>query len=165
MLSHKVQALFYLLVFFMPIPTIVFLAFTFFVSFQAWPQTVLTISFLAGILVCVVLVRLARAMSNHSHGVRGWNPLGRRDDDSKKPTTDTANNEVIGDEEKENKKRASSKYTRKYMTVMLSYISIARTSTIRFFERQLPHDTIIPDRDKRQTGPKMSTIAPPYIPW
>ena len=45
-----------------------------------------------------------------------------------------------------------------YPTYVL-YPLIARLS-----EGQLPHNTVIPDHDERQTGPKMSTVAPPNIP-
>ena len=38
---------------------------------------------------------------------------------------------------------------------------VVYTSAVRFFEGQLPYDTIIPDHDEGQTGPKMTTAAPP----
>ena len=63
-------------------------------SFQVWPQAVLVISFLAGVLVtlqhplfCVHRIvlgigwtfkRIGAISSGHSRGVMGWNPLGRR---------------------------------------------------------------------------------------
>ena len=47
---------------------------------------------------------------------------------------------------------------------MLSYTCITYPSAIWLFEGQFPHDTITPDHNERQTGPKMSTVAPPHIP-
>ena len=49
--------------------------------------------------------------------------------------------------------------------MILHTVCIVYASTVRFSEGQLPHNTIIPDHDERQASPKMSTVAPPYIPW
>jgi hypothetical protein len=45
-----------------------------------------------------------------------------------------------------------------------TYVCIVCASTFRFSEGQLPHNTVIPDHDERQTSPKMSAVAPPNIP-
>ena len=90
-----------------------------------------------------------------------------------KLTTDIDKDRVVRNEEKENKKSIMSScseihYPRLRTTVMLSYTYIAPyrpTSAVRFFEGYLPHNTIISDHDQRGTNPKMSTIAPPNIPW
>ena len=49
--------------------------------------------------------------------------------------------------------------TKRDSNVILRYIMY--TSAVRFFEGQLPYDTIIPDHDEGQTSPKMTTAAPP----
>jgi len=107
----------------MLISSIALLAFMFFVSFQVWPQAVLVISFLAGILVtlqyllfgahrialgirwifkrtCAIYVRLF-PRSNEAEPTEK-----EKDDDSPKLTTDTDKDKVVGDEEKENEKQA-----------------------------------------------------------
>ena len=38
------------------------------------------------------------------------------------------------------------------------------TSTVRFSESQLPHNTVIPNHNEGQTSPKVSTVALPHIP-
>jgi hypothetical protein len=89
-----------------------------------------------------------------------------------KLTTDIDKDKVVRNQEKENKKEkknimsscSETYYPRLRTTVMLSYTCITYTSAARFFEGHLPHNTIIPDHDKRQTSPKMSTISPPQIP-
>jgi len=43
-------------------------------------------------------------------------------------------------------------------------LHITYTSAVRFSEGHLPHNLVIPNYDKRQTGPKMTTISPPQIP-
>ena len=51
------------------------------------------------------------------------------------------------------------------MIVISSCFHIVYTSTVRFFEGELPDNPIIPDHDERQTSPKVSPVTPPYIPW
>jgi hypothetical protein len=88
-------------------------------------------------------------------------------------TADIDRIKVIRKQGKENKKERKKNimsscsevyYPRLRTTVMLSY-TFTYTSAVRFPERYLPHDTIIPDHDKPQTSPKMTTISPPQIPW
>lgn len=109
----------------MLISSIALLAFMFFVSFGVWPQAVLVISFLAGILVTLqyllfgahqivlgirwifkrigaVFVRLF----SRTHEAELAEKEKGQDDDSLKPTTDIDKDKVVGDEEKENEKQS-----------------------------------------------------------
>jgi len=144
--SHKVQALdtfgtyfFFCLccrlpIFFMLISSIALLAFMFFVSFRVWPQAVLIISFLAGILVTLqyllfgahrialgirwvfkkigaIFVRLFSRSNEDAESAEKENedaePAEKeKDDDLPKPTTDIDNDKVVGDEGKETEKQA-----------------------------------------------------------
>ena len=132
---HKVQALdtfgtyfFFCLccrlpTFSMLISSIALLAFMFFVSFQVWPQAVLVISFLAGVLVTLQYLlfgvhRIAlgiRWMFKRTCSIFVWlfsrsnevEPVEKeKGDDSPKLTTDIDKEKVVGDEEKENEKQA-----------------------------------------------------------
>jgi hypothetical protein len=97
-------------------------------------------------------------------------PLGGgRNDDLPEQATDVAKGKVVGDKGKENEKQANGyklggipQGPRK--KTMLSNARIVYTSTVRFSEGQLPHNTVIPDHNERQTSPKVSTIALPHIP-
>jgi len=107
----------------MLISSIALLAFMFFVSFQVWPQAVLVISFLAGVLVTLQYLlfgvhRIAlgiRWAFKRTGAIFVWlfsrsnevEPAEKEeDDDSPKLTTDIDKDKVVGDEEKENEKQA-----------------------------------------------------------
>jgi len=108
--------------FFMLISSVALLAFMFFVSFQVWPQAVLIVSFLAGILVTLqyllfgahrivlgirwMLKRVGAWFSRLlSRSREGEHTEKGKDDDSPKATTDVTKNKVVGDEERENEKQ------------------------------------------------------------
>jgi len=108
--------------FFMLISSVALLAFMFFVSFQVWPQAVLIVSFLAGILVTLqyllfgahrivlgirwMLKRVGAWFSRLlSRSKEGEHTEKGKDDDSPKATTDVTKNKVVGDEERENEKQ------------------------------------------------------------
>jgi len=106
----------------MLISSIALLAFMFFVSFQVWPQAVLVVSFMAGILV--TLQYLLFGAHRIVLGIRwvfrkigaGFSRLFLRSeevelgmkekDDLPKPTIDVAKDKIVGDEEKHNEKQA-----------------------------------------------------------
>ena len=105
----------------MLISSIALLAFMLFVSFQVWPQAVLFISFLAGLLVTLqyllfgvhrmalgirwVFKRIGAGFGRLLSRNKEVEPLGKGEGDSSKVTTDTIINKVVGDEEKENEKQ------------------------------------------------------------
>ena len=107
----------------MLISSIALLAFMFFVSFQVWPQAVLVVSFLAGVLVTLqyllfgahrivlgirwVFRRICAGFTRLLSRSEEVESAGKeRDGDSLKPTTDITKDKVVGDEEKENEKQA-----------------------------------------------------------
>lgn len=108
----------------MLISSIALLAFMFFVSFQVWPQAVLSVSFLAGILVTLqyllfgahrivlgirwVFRRIGAGFSRLLSRSEKVEPgAGKeKDDDSPKPTTDVTKGKVVEDEGTETEKRA-----------------------------------------------------------
>ena len=105
----------------MLISSIALLAFMFFVSFGVWPQAVLVISFLAGILVTlqyllfgahriVLGIRWAfkriGVVSSRLFSRRKEVEPAEKDDDSPKPTTDIEKDKIAGDKEKENEEQA-----------------------------------------------------------
>ena len=106
----------------MLISSIALLAFMLFVSFRVWPQAVLFISFLAGMLV--TLQYLLFGVHRMALGIR-WvfkkigvifgrlfsrnreeEPAGKGEDDSQKETTDAIQDKIVKDEGKENEKQA-----------------------------------------------------------
>ena len=106
----------------MLISSIALLAFMFFVSFQVWPQAVLVVSFLAGVLVTLqyllfgahrivlgirwVFRRICAGFTRLLSRSEEVESAGEKDGGSLKPTTDITKDKVVGDEEKENEKRA-----------------------------------------------------------
>lgn len=103
----------------MLISSIALLAFMFFVSFGVWPQAVLVISFLAGILVTLQYLlfgahrivlgirwafkRLGVVSSRLFSRSKEVEPAEKeKDDDSPKPTADIDKDKIVGDKEKEN---------------------------------------------------------------
>jgi len=107
----------------MLVSSIALLAFMFFVSFQVWPQAVLVVSFLAGILVTLqyllfgahrivlgirwVFRRICAGFARLFPPSKEVESVGKeKDGDSLKPTTDVTKDKVVGDGEKENEKRA-----------------------------------------------------------
>lgn len=106
----------------MLISSIALLAFMLFVSFRVWPQAVLFISFLAGMLV--TLQYLLFGVHRMALGIR-WvfkksgaifgrlfsrnreeEPAGKGEDDSQKETTDAIQDKIVKDEGKGNEKQA-----------------------------------------------------------
>lgn len=107
----------------MLVSSIALLAFMLFVSFDVWPQAVLFISFLAGVLI--TLQYLLFGVHRIALGIRwifkrigaGFGRLFPRnkeveptekgkDDDSPRPTTDVAKDKVVGDDEKESESQS-----------------------------------------------------------
>ena len=144
---------------FVHISSIAVFAFTFLVSFKAWPPFLFAF-FLAGALVALRHVPfcahwITRSIRWVFKGVGiGFVCLFSR-------------NKVVGYEEKENGKPIHQHLLRNVslMTIILSCVHIVYTSTVRFSEGEFPHNTIIPNHDERPTSPKVSTVAPPYGPW
>ena len=107
----------------MLISSIALLAFMFFVSFHVWPQAVLVISFLAGVLVTLqyllfgahrIVLGIRWVLKNI--GVVFIRLFSRREEaepaekekdiDSSKLTTDTDKGKIVGDEGKEDEKQS-----------------------------------------------------------
>ena len=103
----------------MLISSIALLAFMFFVSFHVWPQAVLVISFLAGVLVTLqyllfgahrivlgirwVLKRIGAVFVQLFSRREEAEPTEKEEDiDSPKPTIDIDKGKAVGDEGKEN---------------------------------------------------------------
>jgi len=115
--------------FFMLVSSIALLAFMFFVSFQVWPQAVLVVSFIAGILVTLqyllfgahrivlgirwVFKRIGAGCSRLFSRRREAEPTEKEndDDDTLKSTTDIAKDKIVGDEEKHGENKHSEKQT------------------------------------------------------
>jgi len=109
--------------FFMLISSIALLAFMFFVSFHVWPQAVLVVSFMAGMLVTLQYLlfgahrivlgirwafkRIGAGFSRlFSRRTQEVEPTGEENDsDIPKLTKDIAKEETVGDEEKHNEKQ------------------------------------------------------------
>jgi len=103
----------------MLISSIALLAFMFFVSFQVWPQAVLVVSFLAGILVTLqyllfgahrIVLGIRWVFRKICAGFsrlfsRSEVELGMKEKDDL-PATDVAKDKIVGDEEKHNEKQA-----------------------------------------------------------
>jgi CBS domain containing-hemolysin-like protein len=102
----------------MLISSIALLAFMFFVSFNVWPQAVLFVSFLAGVLVTLqyllfgahrlalgirwVFKRIGAGFARlFSQGKEAEPTEKEKVDDSPKPAIDVVKDKVAGDEEKE----------------------------------------------------------------
>ena len=108
--------------FFMLISSIALLAFMFFVSFQVWPQAVLVVSFLAGILVTLqyllfgahrivlgirwIFRRIGAGLSRLFSRSKEAETTLEKGGDLQKPTTEVTKAKVVEDEEKENEKQA-----------------------------------------------------------
>lgn len=109
--------------FFMLISSIALLAFMFFVSFSVWPQAVLFVSFMAGVLVTLqyllfgahrlvlgirwVFKRIGAEFSRLVSRSNEAEPSEKeKDDESSKPTTDIDEITVVGSGEKENEEKA-----------------------------------------------------------
>jgi len=110
--------------FFMLISSIALLAFMFFVSYNVWPQAVLVISFLAGVLITLqyllfgahrivlgirwVLKRIGAVFVRlFSRTEEAEVAEKEKDTDSPKLTTDIDKGKIVGDEGKENEKQPS----------------------------------------------------------
>jgi CBS domain containing-hemolysin-like protein len=106
----------------MLISSIALLAFMFFVSFNVWPQAVLFVSFLAGVLVTLqyllfgahrlalgirwVFKKIGAGFARLFSQGKEAEPTEKEEvDDSLKPAADVTKDTVAGDEEKENEKR------------------------------------------------------------
>ena len=106
----------------MLISSIALLAFMFFVSFNVWPQAVLFVSFLAGVLVTLqyllfgahrlalgirwMFKRIGAGFARLFSQGREAEPTEKEKvDDLPEPATDVAKDKVVGDDEKENKKQ------------------------------------------------------------
>jgi len=107
----------------MLISSIALLAFMFFVSFSVWPQAVLFVSFLAGVLVTLqyllfgahrlvlgirwVFKRIGAGFSRLvSRSNEAESSEKEKDGESSKPTTDIDEATVVGSGEKENEEKA-----------------------------------------------------------
>ena len=145
----------------MLISSVTLFAFILSASFRMWPQTVLVIPSLAGMsgtrdtyrLACIrwgfvfsaCLGESVQTLIGHS-GSEEAGPTGKgKDNDSL-----ISQNTVVGDKEKGNKKQARSAHarnctTRPHGSNTILHIHYLYTSAVRFFERQLPHNTIIPE--------------------
>ena len=111
----------------MLISSIALLAFMFFVSFHVWPQAVLAISFLAGVLVTLqyllfgahrivlgirwILKRIGavcvRLFSRREAEPAETENENKKDIDSPKLTADVDKSKIVGNEEKEREKQPS----------------------------------------------------------
>ena len=108
----------------MLISSIALLAFMFFVSFHVWPQAVLAISFLAGVLVTLqyllfgahrivlgirwVLKRIGAVFVRLFSRREEAEPTEKKDIDLPKPTTDIDKGKIVGNEGKENENEKQS---------------------------------------------------------